>query len=54
MMGVKTALSKVHNDGGPNFFCPEEREVRYHQSKEDQSYGAWKLVVERMGARGAV
>ena len=55
MMGVKTALSKVHNDGGPNFFCTEEREVRDHQSKEDQSYGwDWKLVVERMGVRGAV
>ena len=54
MMGVKTALSKVHNDGGPNFFCTEEKEVRDHQSKEDQSYEDWKLAVERMGVRGAI
>ena len=52
MMGVKTALSKVHNDGSPNFFCTEEREVRDHQSKEDQSYGDWKPVLERMGQEG--
>ena len=58
--------ARVHNDGSEDsafkssqrrrskLFCTEEREVRDHKSKEDQSYGDWKLVVERIGARGAV